>query len=266
MLILYHAPTSVCSQKVRVGMALMGLAYESRLINLQKGEQFAADYLRLNRDAVVPTLIDDELVVVESSLILEYLDRAHNAARLMPAGRADRAQAQHWLLRCLAIHAAINTLSFSTAFRAGILASNTPEQIDALAARFPDPVMGQKRKDLLLNGLASVYVGQALVHLRRMLADMQAVLADRAWLDGDAIGLSDVALIAYVDRLERLGMDGFWSTEYPRVGDWLQAWRTTAPYATGIEAFVPPGSADAMRTGGAKHWPALNDRWRAIPS
>jgi glutathione S-transferase len=263
MLTLYHAPTSVCSQKVRVGMAHMGLDYEGRIINLQKGEQFDPAYQKLNRDSVVPTLIDDGVIVVESSLILEYLDRAYNGAALMPSDRAGKVAAQFWLQRCVAIHAAINTLSFSTAFRAGILAAKTPEEIDAMCANFPDPVMGAKRKDLLTHGLQSIYVKQALIHLRRMLVDMQTALNDGPWLGGDAPDLRDIALIAYVDRLDRLGMDGSWTSEHPRVGPWLTAWKQTPAYATGIEAHVPAGSAEPMRAGGAKHWPELHAIWTA---
>ena len=259
MLTLHHAPTSVCSQKVRVGLALMGLRYDSVLLNLGAGDQFRPAYLALNPDAVVPTLVDDGLVVVESSLILEYLDREHNGGRLMPTDRAGRARAQHWLLRCLAIHAAINTLSFGTAYRVPILASKTPEEIDAMTAQLPDPVMGGKRRDLIVNGIASLYVGQALLHLKRMLDDLQAQLTDD-WLGGDAPGITDVALVAYVDRLDRLGFDGLWANHLA-VAPWLARWRATDAYAEGIEAFTPPNSAAPMRAAGAEHWPALHKRW-----
>ncbi|WP_417586894.1 glutathione S-transferase family protein [Pararhodobacter oceanensis] len=263
MLTLYHAPTSVCSQKVRVGLAIIGLEYDSRVLNLQKGDQFDPDYMRLNRDAVVPTLVDGELVITESSLILEYIDREYNGAALMPAERAAKVAAQSWLLRCLAVHAAINTLSFSTAMRESILASQTPEQIEALAAKFPDPVMGAKRKDLLHNGLGSIYVGQALVHLHRALADMDAALAGAPWLGGETPGISDIALIAYIDRLERLGMAGLWAG-FPRITPWLAAWRETPAYHTAIEAHVPAGSAEQMRAGGSKYWPEVQKRWQEI--
>lgn len=261
MLTLYHAPTSVCSQKVRVGLALIGLGYESRIVDLPAGEQFTPGYRALNPDAVVPTLVDDGLVVVESSLILEYLDREHNGGRLMPQDRAGRVAAQHWLLRCLHIHAAINTLSFATVLRQAILAKSSPADIDALAAKFPDPVMGAKRRDLIVNGTASVYVGQALMYLRRLLDDLQAQLTG-PWLGGDAPDIRDVALLAYVDRLDRLGLEGLWAA-HPAVAPWLARWRATPAYAEGIEAFVPPNSAPPMRAAGAEHWPALRDRWAA---
>lgn len=263
MLTLYHAPTSVCSQKVRVGMAQMDLDYEGVVLDLQRGDQFAPDYLRLNPDAVVPTLVDGDLVVVESNLILAHLDRKHHGGNLMPRDEAGRVRAEHWLLRCLAIHAAINTMSFSTAMRNKILASKTREQIEAQAAKMPDPIMGAKRLDLVLNGLASTYVGQAMMHLRRLLADMAAGLTPGPWMGGRAPDIVDVALLAYVDRLDRLGLDGLWQGEYPAVGSWLEAWKGTTAYAAGIESWVPQGSAAEMREAGQAHWEEIERAWRA---
>ena len=265
MLRLYHAPTSVCSQKVRLGLALIKLDYDSRVLDLQSGDQLAPEYLELNPDAVVPTLVDGDLVVVESSLILAYLDRVYNGSALMPQDTAGRARAEHWLLRCIAIHAAINALSFATAMGPQIRAAKSDAEIDALAAQFPDPIMGAKRRDLILSGLASDYVGQALMHLRRMLADMQAALAKApGWMSGAAApGIVDVALAAYVDRIERLGFAGMWADDFPLVGGWLQGWRGTSAYAAAIGAHIPAAFDARMRGSGAAHWAELQQLWQA---
>jgi glutathione S-transferase len=262
MLTLYHAPLSVCSQKVRIGLALMQTDYDSRVLDLQKGDQFEPEYMALNPDAVVPTLIDGGLVVVESSLILAYLDRSYNADRLLPSDPGSRVQAEHWLLRCLAIHAAINTMSFATAMRQTILATKTQAEIEAQAARMPDPIMGAKRLDLIFAGLASPYVGQAMVHLKRLFADMQAALSVGPWMGGDAAGIVDVALVAYVDRLDRLGLASLWEGEFASVTPWLSRWRDTRAYADGIEKWIPDGSAEAMHDAGRANLKELEEVWR----
>jgi len=110
MMKLYHGPTSVCSQKVRLTLAEIGLDYESQELNLQRGDQFDPGYMRLNPEAVVPTLIDADLALVESSLIAEYLDKTYNAGRLMPDAADLEARTRLWLLRSLTAHAAINSL------------------------------------------------------------------------------------------------------------------------------------------------------------
>lgn len=257
---LYHGTTSVCSQKVRLGLAEIGLDYESHLIDLQKGEQFAPDYLRLNPDAVVPTLVDDGLVVVESSLILEYLDRRHNDGRLMPSERAAEVAARHWLLRCLGIHAAINTLTFSTAMRDRILASISAEEIGADIAKMPDPIARLKRQDLLDHGLASVHVDQALRLLDRAMRDMDLQLSRDTWLSEAGFGIADIALAAYFDRIDRLGFAGLWQ-DRPKIAVWLGGIRARESYGSAIVDFIPEEAAAAMRAGGAGHWPQLRDRW-----
>ena len=74
MLTLYHATNSVCSQKARLVLAEKNLPWTSALVDLGKGEQFSPTYLALNPEAVVPTLVDGDLAIRESSLVLEYVD------------------------------------------------------------------------------------------------------------------------------------------------------------------------------------------------
>ncbi len=263
---LYHAPTSVCSQKVRIGMAEMGLTYDSALLDLQKGDQFAPAYLALNPDAVVPTLVDGDALVVESSLIVEYLDRVYNEGRLMPRGGAGEIAARHWLLRTVPIHASINAMSFSTALGQKFRGDKTPEKVRAMAARMPDPVMAMKRADLILNGLDSAFVGQALMYLARMLDDMTRALDRSDWVTGPEFGIVDIALVAYVDRLDRLGMAGLWQADYPQVGDWLAAMQARPSYEAGIGAFSSVAATEAMRASGAAYWDRIARMWQQARS
>ena len=86
MLALYHNDMSLCAQKVRVCLAEKGLAWESRHLVLRAGEHQQPWYLKLNRRAVVPTLIDGDQVVPESNVILEYLDETFPDPRACPDG------------------------------------------------------------------------------------------------------------------------------------------------------------------------------------
>ncbi|AKI01932.1 glutathione S-transferase [Hoeflea sp. IMCC20628] len=263
MLKLYNGVTSVCSVKVRIGLAEIGLDYEDQRLDIQKGDQFDPDYMKLNPAAVVPTLIDDGLVLVESSLILEYLDQTYNQNRLMPVDRAKAVAARHWLLRCLAIHAAVNTLTHSTVNRKRHLASKTPQEIEAMIARKPDPVSQMKRKDLYANGLKSPYVSQALMHLRSAFADMGKVLSEGDWVTGPEFGIADIALISYIDRLERLGFRGLWLDTEPRVADWLASMQSRQSYQVEVQSKIPAQMAEAQLRDGSEFWSELEDRWRA---
>ncbi len=261
MLKLYHFPTSVCSIKVRLSLAEIGLEYEETLINLPKGEQHEPEYLALNPDGVVPTLIDDDLVIVESSLILEYLDRQYNGAGLMPDGREGEVAARGWLLRTLSVHAAINSLTFSTGARDLTLATKTPDEIKAALDKMPDPIFRLKRADLTENGLVSPFVRQALQVLRRTFADMDKTLASGPWITGMDHGIADVALLSYIDRLERLGFEGLWADSTPRIGDWLLRMQDRPSYELAVRRQIDEDSAKRTRQAAEKHWPALARLW-----
>jgi glutathione S-transferase len=65
---LYHFALSTCSQKVRLVLAEKRLEFVSREVNLMAGEQHDPEYVKLNPKHVVPTLVHDGRVLVESSL------------------------------------------------------------------------------------------------------------------------------------------------------------------------------------------------------
>ena len=96
MIELYHADMSTCAQKVRLTLADKGLPWESHLFNLRRRDQHDPDYLKLNPNGVVPTLVDDGAVIIESTVICEYLDDAYPNPTLRPAAPAERARMRQW--------------------------------------------------------------------------------------------------------------------------------------------------------------------------
>jgi glutathione S-transferase len=119
MLVLYHNDMSLCAQKVRVGLAEKGLEWESRHLVLRAGEHQQPWYLKLNRRAVVPTLIDGDQVVPESNVILEYLEEAFPDPSLAPRDAYGRAKIRLWTKQLDEdVHdSSAAILSFGIAFR-----------------------------------------------------------------------------------------------------------------------------------------------------
>ncbi|MFM2128756.1 MAG: Glutathione S-transferase BbdE [Pseudomonadota bacterium] len=97
MLTLYHGLASTCSKKARLALFEKGAAFESRLVNLQAFEQHSPDYLRLNPAGVVPTLVHDGHAIVESSVIIAYIDDILPTPPLTPADPLARAEMRLWL-------------------------------------------------------------------------------------------------------------------------------------------------------------------------
>lgn len=258
---LFHGSTSVCSSKVRIGLAEKGLEWESCLVNLAKGEQNNPEYLKLNPKGVVPTLVLGELIVVESSVILEFVDAFGDGSRLMPPDPERQARARVWLTNCIDIHAAINTMTFSTVARQRILTAKTPDEIEQSIARMSNPALAVKRRDLLEKGVNSTHVEAAFFTLRLLFADMTLALEKHDWLLGTTYGIADAALISYVDRLDRLGLSGLWAGVAPEVTGWLHRSRLRPSYDIAIGQFAGDPREDRMRSEGKLIWPKVESRW-----
>ena len=96
MIKLYTFHLSTNGRKVHMALEEAKAAYEISSVNLMKGEQKNPDYLKLNPNGKVPTLIDDGLVMWESVAILLYLAEKFPAAKLLPTAPTDRARAFQW--------------------------------------------------------------------------------------------------------------------------------------------------------------------------
>lgn len=260
MLTLYHGDTSVCSVKVRIGLAEKGLSWQSEILNLKQGDQHAPDYLKINPNGVVPTLVDDGFIVMESSAILEYVDQLTDDDQLMPLDKKGAAISKMWLIRTLDIHAAINTMTFSTVGRIGILKKSKAD-IEASLAKMPSPAAAKKRRDLIEKGIESDYLHDAFYTLKRTFSDMQSALEMKDWLAGSNYSMADIAIIAYIDRLEKIGMAGMWDKDYSKIGDWLARARQRYSYAAALDPFIDKQAAQKMREQGDCIWPDLSKKW-----
>lgn len=91
---LYNFFRSSASYRVRIALNLKGLDYEYRAVHLRRGggEQFGAEFLAVNPQALVPVLEDGPHVLTQSLSILEYLEETHPEPPLLPAPRAERAR------------------------------------------------------------------------------------------------------------------------------------------------------------------------------
>lgn len=89
---LYSYFRSSAAYRVRIGLNLKSLAYETVPVHLVKNEQQSEDYLNLNRSALVPTLVDGDLTLSQSLSILEYLDEQYPETKLLPNDVKERAK------------------------------------------------------------------------------------------------------------------------------------------------------------------------------
>ena len=248
MLTLYDGTTSVCAIKVRLTLAEKGLDWKSRSLDLRRGDQFDPDYLKLNPGAVVPTLVNGADVIVESSVIMQYLEDLAPAPTLLPATPAERARMRLWLKRIHdPVHPACGVLTHATAFRKSFLAKSSAEQ-EAHLQKIPDLGRRARQRSVYRDGLDAAIVVDAVHTHDRLLSDMEAALANAPFIAAAAYSLADAAATPYVSRLKNLGLLGVWSDRLPRVMDWYARMQQRPSFKRAISDYFT--DADAAHLAG----------------
>jgi glutathione S-transferase len=97
MYFLYHSPFSQHARRVVSLMVEANLEYELRNVDMGKGEHRSAEYLAINPNHQVPTLVDGDIKIHESNAILRYLCVKHGLDEWYPKELPLRANVEQWL-------------------------------------------------------------------------------------------------------------------------------------------------------------------------
>lgn len=238
MLELYHAAGSVCAQKVRFALALKGISWGDRLMNLDESPQYAPEYLKLNPKAVVPTLVHDGHVVRESTVICEYIEDVSPQPNLRPVDPFARAEMRRWAkIPDDELHVACGFISQAGLLRQGRLANPKP-YYDRIA-KDPNRKRADRNRRMFENGFNEPDAKIGLFVHVRLLKEMQAVLAGgQPWLVSDTPTLADVGIAPYINRLYVSGLAPMWADK-PAVGDWFRRIKALPAYREAFEKYIP---------------------------
>lgn len=250
---LYYYENSICAER-----ALMVLAEKQiddwmpRHIDLFKREQFSPAYLKLNPRAQVPTLVHDEQVIRESSVIADYIDDLKADNPLKPAGRIARAQMQEFIKDAdEAGYQGVASLSFTAIFRHKLMAMSEADRTAYWAGQ-TELERTQRQQSCVFEGLESPYAQRAIASWERTFGNIETTLADgRRWLMGDGFTLAELNLATFIARLDGLRMLPVWLDDRPRTQTWWAAIKARPSYT---KARVGPsgGEAETYAREGAK--------------
>lgn len=217
MIELYNAPTSTCSQKVRMALLEKGQSWTDRIIFFAKGDNLSDWYLRLNPNGVVPTLVHNGSVVTDSSVINEYLDDVFPDCPLRPRNPVELAHMRTWRQYIDEVPTtAIRYPSFNH-FLVPIWSGMSDEGFRRYADRLP------LRKHFYLkmgrDGFPKEEIDAALEQLRQTVERMDRALGQSEWLANDMFTLADISIMPSIVRMEDLGLSYLWA-DLPNVIHW----------------------------------------------
>jgi glutathione S-transferase len=257
MLELYHSINSVCAQKVRIALEEKGQKATDHLMTL-RGDQFDPAYLKLNPSGVVPTLIHDGEPIIESSLILYYIDDAFPEPPLMPKSPRLRHRVRMYnKLIDEYVHNSCMILTFATAFRPAFV-KMAPEAWQAEIAKSPLKRRAEYKRSVIEHGLDSEFVADALTQHRKLLSWMADSLKGGSYLAGEAFSNADCAVIPYLLRLELLKLGGIWD-RYPAVADWWERVRERPSVKTAIFDRMTEADTAPFKNLAPDPWPKVQE-------
>jgi len=201
---LYYNPLSPNVRRVRLAAAVLGIELEEKPLDFSKGEHKSADYLALNPNGAVPTLVDGDFVLTESRAIMQYLASKKPESGLLPKDEAARADVTRWQFWDAAhFSPQLGTITFEKIIK---------------------PLMGIGEPD-------ASKIQDALGNFRRFAAVLDKRLAGREYVVGNRLTIADLTLgssLMYAQQTDvPLG-------EFPNLQAWfaritaLDGWKKTA--------------------------------------
>ena len=219
---LYNAPQSTCSQRVRFTLNAKGIPFEEHKLDLFSGDQLKAEYLAINPNGVVPALIHDGNTILDSAVIIEYLDEVRPETICFSPNDPAKKAHMRWMMRYIdeIPTPAIRVPSYNLAFLPHFQIMSEEEFL-ALANSKP------LRKEFLLSmgrtGFPKKEMDQALDKLHRAVIRMDEWISQSGgpWMMGQSITLADISIMPVIVRMADINLDGYWE-DMPAIADWLK--------------------------------------------
>jgi len=201
---LYHNPLSPNVRRVRLTAAVLGLELEEKRLDFAKGEHKSPEYLALNPNGAVPTLVDGDFVLTESRAIMQYLASKKPESGLLPRDEATRADVTRW--------------QFWDA------AHFSPQLASIAFEKLLKGMMGLGQPD-------AGKVQESLGNFRRFAAVLNKRLEGKQYVVGSSLTLADLTLASSLMYAKQSEVP---LSEFPNVQAWfsrisdLDAWKKTS--------------------------------------
>jgi glutathione S-transferase len=228
---LFHADISNCSMRVRMVLAEKELPWTSHHLDLRKKETVTPEYFGIHPKGLVPTLVHNGVVHIESNEIIEYLDETYPDPPLQPEAERERDEMHAWLRTATEIHVpAVKTLIYTRKIGKVLHKDEAADAKYRSLQRDPELLAFHSRASTGV-GLPTEQVDKAEATLLRLFDRAENELAQHEWLVGDRFSLADISWVPLHFTL--IGVD-FPFNRYPHVSAWAEAIRERRSFREGV--------------------------------
>lgn len=242
---LYHAGWSNCSMRVRMTLEEKRLPWTSHHLDTRRGEHITPEYFGINPNGLVPALVHDGDVWIESADIIRYLDDIYPEPRLMPADEERAALVEEWRKLASEIHVkAVKTYIYASRPSGSRRRKTAEDMAYYRSLQTNEELLAFHEKDSSDEGITESDRAEAERLLHEAFARLDAVLGEQAWLAGNEFTLADITWLPLYYTLAKVG---FPFDSHANVLAWAKMASDRPSYQKGIVDWFdgPPEVAEA---------------------
>lgn len=241
---LYHAGWSNCSMRVRMTLEEKALNWTSHHLNTRIGEHITPEYFGIHPKGLVPTLIHDGDVWIESTDIIRYLDDTFPDHRLTPDDDSGVTMLSRWMRLASSVHVtAVKTYIYSS--RAKSKSGKSAQELERYRALQRDEeLLDFHSRSSSSEGLTEQDRRNAEQLLHGAFAELDAYLELSRWLAGKGFSLADITWVPLHLTLKRAG---FPFDQYANLKVWADEIETRQSFQKAVVQWFdgPPGIVES---------------------
>ena len=216
---LYHSGISNCAMRVRMTLEEKNLPWTSHEIDILKKENLTAEYFSIHPKGLVPALVDDGVVIIESDDIIDHLDKKFPTISLRPTTESGLEQMYGWMK--LAVNSHITAVKPFIYYHKvqKFMRKSQDQQSDYLNLQTDKELLAFHKKVNSEGGLSLEEVEEAKNTLTDCFVKAERILEDNDWLVENQFSLADIAWLPLHFTLIR---SEFSFDEYPALNAWAE--------------------------------------------
>ena len=229
---IYHWEPNANSGKPMLAAEEKGVAYDSVYLDMLSFDHHKPDYLAVNPNGTIPALKHGDVVLTESTPMMEYIDEAFDGPPLRPADAAGRWRMRMWM-RFLDSYMgpSLSMIGWNVGVGPSVRKKD-PKELEAAIDRIPL----ESRRVAWRKAIYNQFSVEELAESRRRLVYsvklMEEHLTRHAYLAGDSYSLADVDAFNSCYGLPAMLADDVDDVQTPALMEWLRTIRERPAVAT----------------------------------
>lgn len=189
---LYHAGISNCAMRVRMTLEEKGLPWVSHHIDITKKENLTEEYFSIHPKGLVPALVEDGVVIIESDDIIDHLDKTYPNPPLRPSDEKELETMYYWLHLAPEIHVkAVKTFIYIKRMQGKM--SKSKEESELYQKLQKDPELLEFHGKVSSGAFTDADLAKAEGILQGHFSAADKRLSKSKYLIGDQFTLADIA-------------------------------------------------------------------------